>query len=147
MLANGSVKPCKCSPLPTTHSALACGDNDQRWAATNIPQLGREHALDELPFPALIWLAQAITGRAAGTRPDYPRIISTAFDDFMSTRLGQFFGPAADEHPGLSGFSLLSHGREAFIVRLALADLAERSLDCSTTCGMAIRPAGSSSTM
>ena len=60
---------------------------------------------------------------------DYPRTVSTAFEDYASTRLGQFFGPAADEHPGLSGFSLLSHGREAFIVRLALADLAERSLD------------------
>ena len=58
-----------------------------------------------------------------------PRTISTVFEDPASTRLGQFFGPAADEHPGLSGFSLLSHGREAFIVRLALADLAERSLD------------------
>ena len=46
-----------------------------------------------------------------------------------ATRLGQFFGPAADQHPGLSGFSLLDHGREAFIVRLALADLAERTLD------------------
>jgi cardiolipin synthase C len=46
-----------------------------------------------------------------------------------STRLGEFFFPAADEHPGLSGFSLLSHGREAFIVRLAAIDLAERSLD------------------
>ena len=46
-----------------------------------------------------------------------------------ATRLGQFFGPAADQHPGLSGFSLLDHGREAFIVRLALCDLAERSLD------------------
>ena len=57
------------------------------------------------------------------------RTISTVFEDPASTRLGQFFGPAADEHPGLSGFSLLSHGREAFIVRLALADLAERSLD------------------
>ena len=45
------------------------------------------------------------------------------------TRLGQFFGPALNKHRGLSGFSLLSHGREAFIVRLALADLAERSLD------------------
>ena len=45
------------------------------------------------------------------------------------TRLGQFFGPTADQHPGLSGFSLLDHGREAFIVRLALCDLAERSLD------------------
>ena len=58
-----------------------------------------------------------------------PRTVSTAFEDPASTRLGQFFGPAADEHPGLSGFSLLSHAREAFIVRLALADLAERSLD------------------
>jgi cardiolipin synthase C len=46
-----------------------------------------------------------------------------------ATRLGQFFGPAADQHPGLSGFGLLDHGREAFIVRLALAELAERTLD------------------
>jgi putative cardiolipin synthase len=62
-------------------------------------------------------------------RPDHLRRVSTAFEDPASTRLGQFFGPAAEKHPGLSGFSLLSHGREAFIVRLALADLAERSLD------------------
>ena len=77
----------------------------------------------------LNWLAQVLTGRATRSRSDYPRTVSTAFEDPASTRLGQFFGPAANEHPGLSGFSLLSHGREAFIVRLALADLAERSLD------------------
>ncbi len=47
----------------------------------------------------------------------------------MSTRLAQFFDTAVEAHPGLSGFSLLSQAREAFIVRLALADLAERSLD------------------
>ena len=82
-----------------------------------------------LPRTVLIWLAQVLTGCATRPRPDYPRTVSTAFEDPASTRLGQFFGPAADEHPGLSGFSLLSHGREAFIVRLALADLAERSLD------------------
>jgi putative cardiolipin synthase len=98
------------------------------WSS-NILKPGREGAFDGLPLPALIWLAQVITGRATGPRPDYPRTVSTAFEGFASTRLGQFFGPAADEHPGLSGFSLLSHGREAFIVRLALADLAERSLD------------------
>jgi len=74
------------------------------------------------------WLAQVLTG-ATRPRPDYARTVSTAFEDTASTRLGQFFGPAGDAHPGLSGFSLLSHGREAFIVRLALADLAERSLD------------------
>ena len=96
---------------------------------SNIPEPGRVCAFGGPPLPALIWLAQIITGRATGTRPDYQRTVSTAFKDFASTRLGQFFGSAADEHPGLSGFSLLSHGREAFIVRLALADLAERSLD------------------
>ena len=46
-----------------------------------------------------------------------------------NTRLGHFFGSAVDGHSGLSGFGLLSHAREAFIVRLALADLAEQSLD------------------
>jgi len=81
------------------------------------------------PRAALMWLAQIITGRATRPRPDYPRTVSVAFEGSASTRLGRFFGPAADEHPGLSGFSLLSHGREAFIVRLALADMAERSLD------------------
>ena len=75
---------------------------------------------------ALSWLGQILTGT---TRRDDPRTVSTAFDDPASTKLGQFFGPAGDAHPGLSGFGLLSHGREAFIVRLALADLAERSLD------------------
>jgi cardiolipin synthase C len=77
----------------------------------------------------LIWLDQVFTARATRRRAEYPRTVSTAFGDPASTRLGQFFGPAADEHPGLSGFGLLSHGRKAFIVRLALADLAERSLD------------------
>ena len=80
-----------------------------------------------LPRTILTWLAQFFTGRASP--PDDPRRTSTAFEDTASTRLGRFFGPACDAHPGLSGFSLLSHGREAFIVRLALADLAERSLD------------------
>ena len=77
----------------------------------------------------LIWLNQVFTAWATRRRAEYPRTASRAFDEPASTRLGRFFGPAADEHPGLSGFHLLSHGREAFIVRLALADLAERSLD------------------
>ena len=82
-----------------------------------------------LPRTVLNWLIQVLAGCTTRARPDYPRTVSTAFEESASTRLGQFFGPAADKHPGLSGFSLLSHGREAFIVRLALADLAERSLD------------------
>ncbi len=98
-------------------SSLANSAESQALAGLGIPRM------------VLDWLAQILTGCANRPRPDYPRTISTAIEDSSSTRLGQFFGPAADEHPGLSGFSLLSHGREAFIVRLALGDLAERSLD------------------
>ncbi len=95
----------------------------------NFPELGHQRAVGGSPLSTLIWLAQTITGRATGTQHHYPHTVSKAFENFASTRLGQFFGAAADVHPGMSGFSLLSHGREAFIVRLALADLAERSLD------------------
>jgi len=77
----------------------------------------------------LIWLNPLFTGWATRRRAEYTRTASRAFDEPASTKLGQFFGPVADAHPGLSGFHLLSHGREAFIVRLALADLAARSLD------------------
>lgn len=72
-------------------------------------------------------LAEASTGRATATVA--PRRDSRAFADAASTGLGRFFGAEAERHPGLSGFSLLSEGGEAFIVRLALADLAERTLD------------------
>ena len=83
----------------------------------------------ELPRTVLSWLANVFAGSIIRSRPVYPRTVTTAFEEPASTKLGQFFGPTAEKHPGLSGFSLLSHGREAFIVRLALADLAERSLD------------------
>ncbi|PSO32536.1 hypothetical protein C7G41_12885 [Bradyrhizobium sp. MOS002] len=96
---------------------------------SQIPWPSRACVLKGLPLPVLIWIAQVISGGAIGARPDHPRPVSTAFEDFTSTGLGHFFGPASDKHSGLSGFSLLSHGRDAFIVRLALADLAERSLD------------------
>ena len=89
----------------------------------------RALARRELRRAVLTWLAEVLPGRTADTRPSHSRTPSTAFDDPASTRLGQFFGPAADRHPGLSGFSLLSQGREAFIARLALSNLAERSLD------------------
>jgi putative cardiolipin synthase len=104
-------------------------DDTQRTGGSAGSAESRALAGRGLPRTILIWLAQILTGCATRPRPDYPRTVSTAFVDPASTRLGQFLGPAADEHPGLSGFSLLSHGREAFIVRLALADLAEQSLD------------------
>ena len=108
--------------------ARTCADTQETSSSAGSAE---SRALAGCGFPrtVLIWLAKVLTGSATRPLPDNPRTVSTAFGDPASTRLGQFFGPAADEHPGLSGFGLLSHGREAFIVRLALADLAERSLD------------------
>ena len=113
--------PC-CGRPPDAHRHAA---NQQSCGFGGVRALARRG----LPRTVLIWLAEVLTGRTSDPRAGYPRTRSTAFDDPASTRLGQFFGPAADRHPGLSGFSLLSQGREAFIARLALADLAERSLD------------------
>jgi len=60
---------------------------------------------------------------------NYPRTPSTAFTQPQTTTLGALFQEAADKHPGLSGFSLVREGSRAFIARLAMADLAERTLD------------------
>ena len=77
---------------------------------------------------AAVWLALAVgTGCSAHTK--YPRSPSTAFGEHQATALGRLFAPAEAEHPGESGVGYLRYGRKALDARLALADLAERSLD------------------
>src|SRR3954449_7450906 len=75
--------------------------------------------------------SDAVFQRGTIIRPfrNHRGIVSAAFEDRASTRLSEFFRTAVEKHSGLSGFSLLSEAREAFIVRLALVDLAERNLD------------------
>ena len=60
---------------------------------------------------------------------DYDRTPSTALQDYLDTRFGQLFQAAEAENPGLSGFSLIRRGHKAFTARVALATLAEKSLD------------------
>jgi putative cardiolipin synthase len=60
---------------------------------------------------------------------DYPRPPSTAFAHPETTGLGTLFKEAADRHPALSGFSLLRYGENAFHARLAMIDLAEKTVD------------------
>ena len=55
--------------------------------------------------------------------------ISTAFPDYLDTSVGQLFEEAAVRHPGKSGFAIIRHGRQAFTARIALTELAEKSLD------------------
>lgn len=53
----------------------------------------------------------------------------TAFADHESTTVGKRIAGLADEHPGESGFAIIRYGQPALAARIALADLAEKSLD------------------
>ena len=70
-----------------------------------------------------------LLGGCATINWDYPRTPSKAFADPETTTVGALFGEAADKHPGLSGFSLVEHGDNAFLARIAMIDLAEKTLD------------------
>jgi len=60
---------------------------------------------------------------------DYPRTSSTAFQDYLETSAGQLFEAAAVQHPDQSGFAIIRRGRKAFTARIALTEMAEKSLD------------------
>ena len=60
---------------------------------------------------------------------DYPRTHSTALADYQSTSAGKRWAKVEAEHPGESGFGILRYGRNAFTMRIAAADLAEKTLD------------------
>src|SRR5262245_8580764 len=62
--------------------------------------------------------------------PNFPRVETTALQDHESTPIGHEIAQLAALHPGRSGgFSLLPGGRQAFTARVALADLAQKTLD------------------
>ena len=79
-------------------------------------------------FPALA-MALLLGACSATVNWDYPRVSSTAFTHPETTSVGGLFKEAADRHPGLSGFSLVQFGESAFLSRLAMIDLAEKSVD------------------
>ncbi|MEA2094578.1 MAG: phospholipase D family protein [Pseudomonadota bacterium] len=77
---------------------------------------------------ALMVFAMLVVGCASVPR-DYPRTPSTAYPDYLDTSVGQLFEEAAVQHPGESGFAIIRYGRQAFTARIALTELAEKSLD------------------
>ncbi|HKP24133.1 MAG TPA: phospholipase D family protein [Dongiaceae bacterium] len=74
-------------------------------------------------------LAFLTSGCATRVDWDYPRTSSTAFTQPQTTTVGALFQEVADRHATQSGFALLLQGHRAFTARLALADLAEKTLD------------------
>ena len=77
----------------------------------------------------LLLLTAVLFAGCASVPKDYPRTESTAFEDYLDTSVGQLFEEAEQQHPGESGFSIIRYGRQAFTARIALIDLAEKSLD------------------
>lgn len=60
---------------------------------------------------------------------DYPRTPSVAFPDHDATSIGRQLAERAALHPGESGYAIVRDGRTAFTARIAMAELAERTLD------------------
>jgi cardiolipin synthase C len=79
-----------------------------------------------LPIFAIACLVSAC---APAINWDYPRNPSNTFAQPESTTVGALFQEAAAKHPGVSGFSIIRQGGQAFLARLAMADLAEKTLD------------------
>jgi cardiolipin synthase C len=78
--------------------------------------------------PAL-GMAFLLNACAATVNWDYERVPSHAFAHPGTTTVGALFQEAADKHPGLSGFGIIRQGSPAFMARVAMADLAEKTLD------------------
>ena len=77
----------------------------------------------------LLMLAVVLFAGCASVPKDYPRQPSTAFPDHASTAIGAYFETAAAAHPGQSGFAILPDGSRAFTARIAMTELAEKTLD------------------
>ncbi len=60
---------------------------------------------------------------------DYPRTSTSAYPYYKTTKIGRLFEKEVAKHPGKSGFHLIPYGQEAFTVRIAMTEMAEKSLD------------------
>ena len=60
---------------------------------------------------------------------DYPRTSSSAYNNHKSTSIGQMIEQDEAKHPGLSGFEIIRYGRQAFTARVAMTEMAEKTLD------------------
>jgi putative cardiolipin synthase len=85
-----------------------------------------------LPARTMRWLGvlSVVLLQACASIPEeHFREASSTFAAPATTRLGASVAPAAAAHPGTSGFHLLDSGREGLQTRVALAGLAEHSID------------------
>lgn len=80
-------------------------------------------------FYILILLGIFLLSGCSRLPENYPRTPSTAYKNHKSTKMGRLFEKEAVKHPGKSGFKLIPYGQDAFTARIAMARLAQKSLD------------------
>lgn len=90
--------------------------------------LSGKHSIPLLGHIVILLFAMLVIG-CASVPKDYPRSDSKAFTGYLDTSVGQLFEEAAVQHPGESGFAIIRRGRKAFTARIALTELAEKTLD------------------
>src|SRR6516162_6455775 len=77
----------------------------------------------------LRWLLVALAAIGCGLPKNVVRPPSRALVDTRHTTLGELTAPATAKHPGESGFLLFNTGEGAIQARVAMADLAQSSID------------------
>ena len=84
--------------------------------------------ISQVCFYSVILLFFILTGCA--TLPEnINRQVSSALQDTADTTIGRAVKQERADHQGKSGFLLLGNGLDAFVARVVLADVAERSID------------------
>lgn len=78
---------------------------------------------------ALALITLALMAGCASVRHEVPKTSSYAIARPQETELAKAFTAQLGAAPGLSGFRLLPDGQEAFLVRAALAEAAQHTLD------------------
>jgi cardiolipin synthase C len=77
----------------------------------------------------LLFIGFFILGGCGSLPEDFPATPSTAVSAEEATTLKSLLTPALNSHPRLSGFYLLDKAEDGFVSRIALADVAEKSID------------------
>ncbi len=74
-------------------------------------------------------LGSLLLAGCASVLKDYPRTYSTALQDHSGAAIVDYLARSAAHHPWKSGFALTHARRQAFADRVALTELAEKTLD------------------
>jgi len=89
--------------------------------------IGRYPHLSAVVFSCI---AMSSLSGCATLPKNFPATVSHAISQQETTALGNLVKPETAQHPEESGFFILNNGREAYMSRLALAETAERTIDC-----------------